>query len=467
MTKCLSLRLSVVTVLFSLIFCSYASISNQSSSSYALSPSTSPIVRSTTNLLPFLPPFPNTSDRLHEDQDGALISDTGSITVKKVRVGTSEQLGNATLMVTPNPYTLKKSLAVADNSIADSDPTDGIFQLNNVGFGSYMINETMPPEGYGPILLKTRVTVHPTNQNPVVLIENRDLSVPFKGTAIVTPPSLNSTSFDSFVRNGATVGNSTIVKVDALPPGFIGTTKQEITQQSTDLQPVVFKSSRPVNTTASDIYKSLKIPTYPAPVKNISSSITYLAPLFVVPQEEEKDGNFLLTPLIAKTFPGMSLLVEQNSSTHRVAEVESVLMQFANESSNVGFSFGISELIPDSLMLPKPPLDSLKFIDVDFVGTISGNQYANFSDKESFKSSPQIGIIVDRSANITKLEDGCPDIKLFTLDESEGKIWQSLPKPTRDRTHDTENGCAYILNLDHFSKFSVGGVRPSSPQTLE
>ncbi|MGA6988876.1 MAG: hypothetical protein WBX81_00535, partial [Nitrososphaeraceae archaeon] len=197
MTKCLSLRLSVVTVLFSLIFCSYACISNQSSSSYALSPSTSPIVRSTTNLLPFLPHFPNNSDRLHEDQAGALISYTGSITVKKVRVGTSEQLGNATLMVTPNPYTLKKSLAVADNSIADSDPTDGIFQLNNVGFGSYIINETMPPEGYGPILLKTRVTVHPTNQNPVVLIENRDLSVPFKGTAIVTPPSLNATSFDS------------------------------------------------------------------------------------------------------------------------------------------------------------------------------------------------------------------------------------------------------------------------------
>ena len=325
----------------------------------------------------------------------------------------------------------------------------------------------MPPEEYGPILLKTRVTVHPTNQNPVVLIENRDLSVPFKGTAIVTPPSLNATSFDSFVRNGATVGNSTIVKVDALPPGFIGTTKQEIRQQTTDLQPVVFKSSRPVNTTASEIYKSLKIPTYPAPVKDISSSITYLTPLFVVPQEDEKDGNFLLTPIIAKTFPGMSLLVDQNSSTHRVAEVESVLMQFANESSNVGFSFGISDLIPDSLMLPKPPLDSLKFIDVDFVGTISDNQYANFSEKESFKSSPQIGIIVDRSANITKLEDGCPDIKLFTLDESVGKIWQNLPKPTRDRTHDTVNGCAYILDLGHFSKFSVGGVRPSSPQTLE
>jgi hypothetical protein len=396
-----------------------------------------------------------------------LISDTGSLTVKKVRVGTTEQLGNATLMLTPNPYTLKKSLAVTDNGMADSDPTYGSFQLNNVGFGSYIINETTPPEGYGPILSKTRVTVDPTNQDPVVLIENRDINVPFEGTAIVTPPSLNATSFDLFVRNGATVGNSSIMKVNALPPGFIETTEPEIRQHSTDLQPVVFKSSRPVNTTASEIYKSLKIPTYPAPVKNISSYITYLSPLFVVPQENDIDGNFLLTPIIAKTFPGMSLLVEQNVSTARIAEVESILMQFATESSNVGFSFGISDLIPNSLMLPKPPLESLKFIDVDFVGTTPGNQYANFSDLGSFKASPQMGIIVDRSANITKLEDGCPDIKLFTLDESERNIWQNLPKPARDKTQDTENGCAYVLNLEHFSKFSVGGVRPSSPQTLE
>ncbi len=125
--------------------------------------------------------------------------------------------------------------------------------------------------------MKTRVTVHPTNPNPVVQIENRNISVPFEGTAIVTVPSLNSTSFDSFVGNGATVGNSSIKDVDALPPGFIGTTEAQIRQKSTYLQPVVFKASRPANTTATEIYDSLKIPTYPAPVKNISSSITYLS----------------------------------------------------------------------------------------------------------------------------------------------------------------------------------------------
>ena len=37
-------------------------------------------------------------------------------------------------------------------------------------------------------------------------------------------------------------------------------------------------------------------------------------------------------------------------------------------------------------------------------------------------------------------------------------MWQKLSEPTRDNTHDNEYGCAYILDLEHFSKFSVGGV---------
>jgi hypothetical protein len=462
------LRLSIVSLIFILIFCTGVSILDLNS--YVSASSTSFDGQTTANpLLPFLPPFPRIGEGIQGDQRINPYSDTGSVTVKKVKVGTSEQLGNATLMFTPNPYTLKNSLLVADNGIADSDPADGSFQLNNVRFGSYVINETTSPDGYGPILLKTRVTVHPTNQNLVVQIENRDINVPFEGTAIVTAPSLNSTSFDSFVGNGATVGNSTIKEVDALPPGFIGTTETEIRQESTYLQPVVFKASRPANATASEIYESLKIPTYPAPVKNISSSITYLSPVFVVPQAEESGGNFLLTPIIAKAFPGMSLLVEQDSSStsRKMAEVQNIMMQFANESSNVGFSFGISDSIPKSLMLPKPPSESVKFIDVDFVGTATGNKYTNFSNTDSFTSSPQIGIIVDKSANISRLEDGCPDIRLFTLDESEGNMWKDLSEPTRNKIHDTETGCAYTLGLEHFSKFSVGGVRPSSPQTLE
>jgi len=138
--RSLALRLSAVDVLLILILCSGSSISNQSI--YA---STSANGRSMTNFLPFLPNFPTSGDGIDEDRRINPTSDTGSLTVKKVKVGSSEQIGNATLMFTPNPYTLRNSLIVTDNSFVDSDPSDGSFQLNNVDFGSYIINETMPP----------------------------------------------------------------------------------------------------------------------------------------------------------------------------------------------------------------------------------------------------------------------------------------------------------------------------------
>ena len=179
MIENLALRLLVVPLILVLIICSGAAVFPLNS--HTLFSHASFDERNLTSPLPLLTPFSKAGEGTQGDQKFNPTTDTGSITVKKVKVGTSNLLGNATLMFTSNPYTLKNSLTVADNSIVDSDPTDGSFQLNEVGFGSYVINETMTPEGYDPILLKTRVTGHPTNQNPLVQIENRDVNVPFEG----------------------------------------------------------------------------------------------------------------------------------------------------------------------------------------------------------------------------------------------------------------------------------------------
>lgn len=128
MPRSLALRVSAIAVLLIIILCSGSSISNQST--YA---STSANGGSMTNFLPFLPNFPTSGDGIDEDQRINPTSDTGSLTVKKVKVGSSEQIGNATLMFTPNPYTLRNSLIVTDNSIVDSDPSDGSFQLKQCG----------------------------------------------------------------------------------------------------------------------------------------------------------------------------------------------------------------------------------------------------------------------------------------------------------------------------------------------
>ena len=133
MIENLALRLLAVPLILVLIICSGAAVFPLNS--HTLFSHASFDERNLTSPLPLLTPFPKVGEGMQGDQKFNPTTDTGSITVKKVKVGTSNLLGNATLMFTPNPYTLKNSLTVADNSIVDSDPTDGSFQLNKVGFG--------------------------------------------------------------------------------------------------------------------------------------------------------------------------------------------------------------------------------------------------------------------------------------------------------------------------------------------
>src|SRR5881275_211770 len=56
-------------------------------------------------------------------------STTGTITIRKVLMGTTHLLPNATFKITPNPFTLSGSLLVHDNDgTLDSDLTNGIIR---------------------------------------------------------------------------------------------------------------------------------------------------------------------------------------------------------------------------------------------------------------------------------------------------------------------------------------------------
>ena len=55
------------------------------------------------------------------------------------------------------------------------------------------------------------------------------------------------------------------------------------------------------------------MPIYPAPVKGIASNITYISPVFTINQRGLENNNFTLTPIIAKVFPGMVLLMNSNT----------------------------------------------------------------------------------------------------------------------------------------------------------
>jgi hypothetical protein len=444
--------------------------------------------RSNNAAIPFLPP--SSIDSTASSQKSTLITNNtssqsisthqrlneGTLTIKQVILGTEKLLPNSKFKITPNPFTLKGSLTIYDNNATlDFDPGSGVIVLRNVKFSPYLINETSSP-GFGPVLQKTRITLHNTDPNPIVTIENRQLNLPFTGTAIVTAPYLNDSSLRTFIANGATIaGRTPISKVDQLPSGLlVSSEKQTINSTinaSSSLKAITFKTSVPATTPASQIYKLLKIPTYPAPVRDIASHVIYVSPAFVVKQQGSRNNTFTLTPIIAKIFPGMTVLLNHNSSVESgLAKVENVKMKFANNigfhhANNIGFSFGISDNTPTSLRLPRVPVDIVAlFMNIGYigegVGATAATKVVNFSNPKSFASSPDISILVSKSSrlSIAKLPDGCPDISLYSFNESVAK-WQQLDKPIRAAILDVHDECGYILQTQHFSKFAVGGIK--------
>jgi hypothetical protein len=220
--------------------------------------------------------------------------------------------------------------------------------------------------------------------------------------------------------------------------------------------------------------------------------------------------TFILTPTIASIFPGLTLLLNQSVKTEQnLASVEQIQMKFAENGTNVRFTFGVSGTVPISLpppvfgpsgavpsalailppasspsstvpiSLPLSPLSSnsssnnntnsssnsisVLFLDINSTGQV----VHPFSSPAAFESSPSIEILVNKTVDITKLKDGsgCPDIQLSTFNESSAN-WQTLSKPTRTASIDTPVVCGFTLETGHFSKFAVGGVTSLAPSLL-
>jgi hypothetical protein len=283
-------------------------------------------------------------------------------------------------------------------------------------------------------------------------------SISLIGPLKISPPNLNDISLRTFVSNGAAVEGIPITRGNELPAALIVTSEKQI---SSPPKPVTFTTPAAVTSSASQIFDAFDIPKYPAPSRDIAPKIIYVPPAFVIKQFNS-NNNFILTPKIDRIFPNMSMLMNQSSATESgFAKVEQIRMKFAQEGTGIGFSFGISDTIPDIFRLPKTPVDTLVlFLNIDFVVEgVGEKKVVNFTNLNSFKSSPQINMLVSRSLNTTKLADGCADIRLFFFNVNASN-WQNSNKPIRDKAIDTVSDCGYTIETGHFSKFAVGGVKP-------
>ena len=196
------------------------------------------------------------------------------------------------------------------------------------------------------------------------------------------------------LMEASVAGRIPLSRVDQLPSGLLVSSEKEnsrLTSNASALQRNQLHSKFTASySSASQIYKIFKIPAYPAPVKDIASRVTYVSSAFVVKQQGLGNNSITLTPIIAKIFPGMTVLLNQNPSMGSgLAMVENLRMEFSKDANNVGFSFSTSNTLPSPFRLSKVPVDIVAlFVNIGYVGAGTGPVKAiNFSDSKSFAVS--------------------------------------------------------------------------------
>jgi len=409
----------------------------------------------------------------------------GQINISLLDAETFTALSGSSFTITPNPFTLEGSLEVTDNGILDKDylffgsKFDGFIIISNVdnSFRTYVVSETTLPAGYTKIYTDLIVSVAEVDACGDLIcsgaspLEFRNLNssrtISDLDSAIGIPsPYLNSSQFELY-RDDVIIGQfSGVADTAAFPtlgpivdfhassiPSGLAVKSDAVGDLTIDS--FIFPFTAPSASNGPDLFQNFQIPTYPGLKEDVITNDTvYAVPPIIIRYEESKD-NFILTPIIDKIFPNLTLSMEQLSFVEsKVAKFEKVNMTFNVEGDGVGFSFGITDKPPAGT--PPPSLDApALFLDVGFVGNV------DFSNPSAFKSSPLIDILVNKTLpGFQELPNGCADFKLLFFD---GTDWTEVQKlnPTGNFT----DFCPFTLEPEHFSKFGVGGVKGETIST--
>lgn len=325
--------------------------------------------------------------------------------------------------------------------------------------------------------MKNKVSILPSLTLYFFIISSVSFSVFLLGPDIIfaknnelSPPILDQTSLNVFKSLGAHLGNKPLTTNNGLPPVVVTPSEVQIKNQVE--RQITFTVPIPFNTTATEIFGKYKIPTYPTPSEDVARGSIFSPPTFIVRQSVDNDTNlgntgfFTLTPILERIFPDMTLLVDEfPTQKNAKTTVVQIKVMFAKEGGPVGFSFEISREIPEGLKIRSPSkFNTTLFLNIDYIGEESTKsdgkdlRRLNFSDPTFFISSPEVSLIVSKSLNAEKLNDGCPKMAAGLFDDDTGK-WRPASL-TRSEKGDSEEVCSYKLLTEHFSKFAVGGVVP-------
>ncbi|AIC15523.1 SpaA isopeptide-forming pilin-related protein [Nitrososphaera viennensis] len=396
-------------------------------------------------------------------------------------------LGGATFLITPNPYSYTAvyyhsynstdgelfagdALVITDNNdLLDSDPTEGIIELQGVNPGTYGIMEINTSAGF--MVNEDPVAVEISEDAPVGSAEFFSQlvgdTVQSGEPAPVQPPQMDSAGLVKVQSFNATVNGVKVLSASDIPVSMIISAGQANAVNGSGLfpQPVVLGSKVDGSADLLSLLEMLGVPQYDAPDENALSGNVYVPAPWMVNDNSTSGGKLVLIPTLDAVFPGMDILLNVEGQDLGLASsrLDSISIPLGAEGHEVGFKFKVIDGIPEG-MPPAPGGNPAFFLDIESSGDI------DLSDSASFDGHPKVNFKVakDMATGAPPLSDGCPDVRFYLLDHT-ASAWQAQsPAPFRDPARDVSAGgvvvqCAYTQELEHFSSYVVSGSGTGTP----
>lgn len=210
-----------------------------------------------------------------------------------------------------------------------------------------------------------------------------------------------------------------------------------------------------------DIINALGLGSYKMPVSDEVMIPTTVASL------EGSAGQIIATPILDSIIPGQKMIIQVDSDlVPSAGGLEKIEVQSSHSRNNVRalnewLVVEVNNKVPQSAGLELFSENSLFFVDLKYPREGVGQGF-NWGDPESFAEPPTMTFLVPKQMdNVIIDSNGCPVTGAFLLDPKSGK-WQDSSVNVLSITPVSDNKCEVVLQTQHFSKFAIGGIKPTS-----
>jgi hypothetical protein len=386
---------------------------------------------------------------------------TGSIIIQTSSPDTLVYGG--TYAITPNPKTGSGILTVTDGGPGDDDGiSNGSIVISNVPVGTYQITQISIPSGFSPLLGSVSVTVDTTHLDQTVVFQVVSLgtSVANLPPTPITPPSLNTTTFEKWTSFSAKVVSNTgeinVTNVDQTPQIILaGANNSTAIKDAVNSQTsVVLDTSFASLTSGSEIIKTIGLNNYTLPN---STNIVGIIPTIATPVNSTS-GYVVATPPLQEIIPGQRMIIPvSNSTVPSFGGLKEIDVQSSSTSGSIGggsdfFVAEIDDKIPPTISTSGLQDDPILFLNVQYPFEDQGTGF-NWASPANFATSPTLTIVVNKADPTLVQTDsiGCPLLVVSTLASGS---WTTSGVTEISSTSINSSQCQITIQSQHLSKFA-------------